>query len=95
MAAVCVCIIRAFQDHPKSYVEWAITQIPPISRAIRDPQCSIHRTCVRSRESIGHGADLTENDERDFEFSIFLDFVLRIFKDSEKNEDFFTGIVYK
>ena len=66
-----VCIIRAFQDHPKSYVEWAITQIPPISRAIRDPQCSIHRTCVRSRESIGHGADLTENDERDFEFSRF------------------------
>ena len=35
-----VCIIRAFQDHPKSYVEWAITQIPPVSRAIRDPQCS-------------------------------------------------------
>ena len=29
-----VCIIRAFQDHPKSYVEWAITQIPPVSRAI-------------------------------------------------------------
>jgi hypothetical protein len=27
-----VCIIRAFQDHPKSYVEWAITQIPPVSR---------------------------------------------------------------
>ena len=27
-----------------------------------DPQCLIHRTCVRSRESIGHdGADLTEN----------------------------------
>ena len=50
---------------------------------------------MRSRESIGHGADLTENDERDFEFSIFLDFVLRIFKDSEKNEDFFTRIVYK
>jgi hypothetical protein len=22
---------RAFQDYPKSYVEWAITQIPPVS----------------------------------------------------------------
>ena len=64
-------VIRAFQDHPKSYVEWAITQIPPVSRTTWDPQCSIHRTCVRSRESIGHGADLTENDECDFEFSRF------------------------
>ena len=27
--------------------------------------------CERSRESIGHGADLTENDEHDFEFSRF------------------------
>ena len=48
-------IIRAFQDHPKSYVEWAITQIPPVSRTIRDrdPQYARsggHRTCVRGHE---------------------------------------------
>ena len=38
-------LLFAFQDHPKSYVEWAITQIPSFLGRSR-PAMLVHRTCV-------------------------------------------------
>ena len=71
--------VIAFQKPYQSYVEWAITQIPPVSRAIRDPVL---------RPSVLNPSDMKSGYRGSSLFSI--NFLSRIFGRNQIKLDLFT-----